>query len=61
MWDAQDVRGKCSLGYENRLLREKSMELEGNPGMRHVSLQYLKDIHMRTGRQKRQAEETVNW
>jgi len=37
------------------------MELEGNPGMRHVSLQYLKDIQMRIGQQKRQAEETVNW
>lgn len=29
--------------------------------MRHVSLQYLKDIQMRIGQQKRQAEETVNW
>ena len=29
--------------------------------MRHVSLQYLKDIQIRTGQQKRQAEETVNW
>ena len=29
--------------------------------MRQVSLQYLKDIEVRTGQQKRQAEETANW
>lgn len=46
-------RGKC--GLENRLLRKK-YGVRRNPGMRHVALQYLKDIQMRTGQQKRQAE-----